>query len=312
VPIDYAKLARQHGGVAVEEPDYSALRVMPPMLAHTPRGQVVDYAKLAAQHGGEEIANPDVGTLDEELHTPPIGIDPRLEPESMMNEAQAAEVPGTILRGMADYATMATLPTMMGGARAIVTGALRSRLGPIIQGAAVGAGGAAIAGGDIRQGAIAGALAGAAGGGAAAAKTVASEAAPDAAALLKVARSAAATSAERNAARVALQRMGWVAPEAAATETAAPIAAKAVETSAERTAPTAAKAVSRGAEVAARHKALMSFAKEIAARNPKVGEKIWIQLDEAGNPMKMLTPDQAGAAARKGLKTTWIKNLWAN
>jgi hypothetical protein len=84
------------------------------------------------------------------------------------------------------------------------------------------------------------------------------------------------------------------------------------KTAAEAAAPVAAKVASKGVEVAAKHNALMQFAKQVAQRNPKVGEKIWILLDEAGNPSKLLTPDQAGAAARKGLSTTWVKNLWAN
>jgi hypothetical protein len=56
----------------------------------------------------------------------------------------------------------------------------------------------------------------------------------------------------------------------------------------------------------------MTFAKE-AARSLKVrGEKIWMELDEAGLPLRVLTPDQAGAAARAGKATTWVKNLWAS
>jgi hypothetical protein len=295
---------------------------MRPMVAHTPRSSASSWRNAPLVS--------DAGTMDEELHTPPIGIDPRLEPESTMNEAQAAEVPGTVLGGLARYAGMATAPTMMGGAGAIVTGAARSRLRPIATGAAIGAGQAILTGGDVARGAIEGAVIGAGTGGAAvrlgagraaakvAAETAASEAAPDAATLLKIARSASASSTERHAARLALQKMGWVAPEAAkATETVAEAAAPATESllkkigkSAAKKAAPAAKAASGGA--IEQNKALMTFAKEIAARNPKVGEKIWMLLDESGNPVKVLTPDQAGAAARKGLKTTWVKNLWAN
>jgi len=54
----------------------------------------------------------------------------------------------------------------------------------------------------------------------------------------------------------------------------------------------------------------MAFAKEVAQKNPKVGEKIWIELDKGGAPVRYLTPDQAGAAKRAGKATTWIKNLW--
>lgn len=358
MPVDYAALARKFGGsVAEDAPDYSGLIPMRPMVAHAPRAQAVDYAALAKKFGGQEVS--DAGTLDEEMRTPSIGIDPRLEPESMMNEAQAAEVPGQILGGMADYAAMATAHTMMSGARAIVTGAARSRLRPIVTGAAIGGGTAAMTGHDIASGILTGAVAGAANMPAAAAKVAAEEAAPDAAALLRVARSASATSAERNAARVALQKMGWVpdavASEAAAVETAAPAVAKPVPLPAGQTklptvsSPTpvqgpkpltemqivtrgrqeeaakaagldigevfggkAAKTVSRGAQAAAQHKALMSFGREVAKRNPKVGEKIWVLLDESGSPVKALTPGEAGAAARKGLKTTWVKNLWTN
>jgi hypothetical protein len=525
--VDYAALARQFGGSSVEEdePDYSSLASMRPMVAHTPRAQAMDYAKLAAQHGGVVAEDEDAGGLNEELRTPAIGVDPRMEPESMMNEAQTREVPGDILGGYANYAGMATAPTMMRGGQAILTGAANSRLRPIIAGAAVGAGQAVLTGGDVTRGAVEGALIGAGTGfGAAgraaktAASTAATEAAPDAAALLKVARSASVTSAERNAARTALQKMGWV-PEAA--ETAAPAvrklapipnkgnvkpatvytkpdpvqgpkpltemqivtrgrqeeAAKAAgldigEAFGRKSAPIAEGAVrvkptkelmnalahrkvtgnashfgtnplsaedravlgeaiekagptgrelykgsinqvpynkelkigseidfkitstssdirqagdfvqasphaehvifvfpkqargfdttkvgsspgayanekewlvagkfrvasktpgyrhddarpnvtlvhlepagQAGAQVAGRHNALMSFGKQIATQNPKVGEKIWLLLDDAGNPVKGLTPGEAGVAARKGLKTTWVKNLWTN
>lgn len=66
-----------------------------------------------------------------------------------------------------------------------------------------------------------------------------------------------------------------------------------------------------GRAAATAHNSLMAFAKDIAKSNPKVGQKIWILLDEAGQPVRQLTSDQAGAAARKGLKTTWVKNLWS-
>lgn len=58
MPVDYAALARQHGGSVVEEEDaadYSGLASMRPMVAHTPRSQTVDYAKLAGQHGGVAV-----------------------------------------------------------------------------------------------------------------------------------------------------------------------------------------------------------------------------------------------------------------
>lgn len=74
--------------------------------------------------------------------------------------------------------------------------------------------------------------------------------------------------------------------------------------------PAKAAVVDKGRQAASQHAQLMAFGKEVAARSPKVGERIWILLDEAGSPIRQLTPDQAGAAARKGLKTTWVRNLW--
>lgn len=65
-----------------------------------------------------------------------------------------------------------------------------------------------------------------------------------------------------------------------------------------------------GKAAASAHAGLMAFAKEVAKKNPKVGEKIWMLLDDAGKPLRMLTPDEAGAAARRGQTTTWVKNLW--
>lgn len=77
-----------------------------------------------------------------------------------------------------------------------------------------------------------------------------------------------------------------------------------------KTAAATARVRGRGAEVAEKHNALMSFGRQIAAENPKLGEKIWILLDEAGTPVKHLTPDQAAAAKRAGRQTTWVRNLW--
>jgi len=89
--------------------------------------------------------------------------------------------------------------------------------------------------------------------------------------------------------------------------------ARAAAPAAEEAAPAVAKVAAPGAaEVAkaAPAKTVVQFAKEIAKSDPKVGEKIWILLDDAGMPLKRLTSDEAGAAARKGLQTTWVKNLW--
>lgn len=66
--------------------------------------------------------------------------------------------------------------------------------------------------------------------------------------------------------------------------------------------------VDKGREAASRHAQLMAFGKEVAKRNPKVGEKIHILLDEAGTPVRWLTQDEA-AHTPTHLKT-WVKNLW--
>ena len=50
------------------------------------------------------------------------------------------------------------------------------------------------------------------------------------------------------------------------------------------------------------------FAKEIAKSDPKVGEKIWMELDEAGTPIRRLTPGQASRVPEN--RKAWIKNLW--
>lgn len=168
-----------------------------------------------------------------------------------------------------------------------------------------------------------------------AAATVAETAAPRAAATVaetvapRAAAPVYASAAERNAAIAETQRRfaeaaglvpgraSTVAPRAASA--AAPAAAAAAETAAPRAATAAAAAgaapraaaASAGREVAQQHANLMAFARDIAKRNPKVGEKIWILLDEAGKPVKYLTPDQAGAAARAGKETTWVRNLWS-
>lgn len=106
-----------------------------------------------------------------------------------------------------------------------------------------------------------------------------------------------ASHAAKRAATLATQA-AEAAPTAAKVADVAPAIAK------------AAPAVSGAAAAATRHNALIQFAKDAAAKNPKVGEKIWVALDDAGNPVRILTPDQAGAAKRAGQATTWVKNLW--
>lgn len=70
------------------------------------------------------------------------------------------------------------------------------------------------------------------------------------------------------------------------------------------------KVLDKGAAAAAEHKRLMAFAKEIAAKNPRAGERIWVELDAAGVPIRHLTPDQAGAVTRRGGRATWVSNVW--
>lgn len=57
--------------------------------------------------------------------------------------------------------------------------------------------------------------------------------------------------------------------------------------------------------------AVLDFAKN-AGKGGKKGEKIWMLLDDAGKPIKRLTPDQAGAATRAGQPTTFFSNLWGS
>jgi hypothetical protein len=292
---------------------------MRPMTAHTPRAYAPTWRAAPLV---EEPAEPEPRI--------PIGVDPRLEPEAYF---PAEDVRDATASGLATYGSVASGLGAAPAARAAAARIVGPRAAEMLKGAAIGAGTDFMLGGDARQGAVYGAL-GALGvghlAGKAAARAVAGRAiakgagtaaeaaapaalkivapaateaaVPAASAALQeavaTARNAAATPAARHAARVAIQ-----AAERAGI--AIPAAAEAVTTA-------ATKVASKGAERVAQHKALMSFAKQIAERNPKVGEKIWMLLDEAGSPVKLLTPDQAGAAARKGLSTTWVKNLWAH
>ena len=87
-------------------------------------------------------------------------------------------------------------------------------------------------------------------------------------------------------------------------------AKQAVAAAAPKAAPKVAAIADRGKAAASAHKDLMAFAKNVAKEDPKVGEKIWMLLDDAGRPVKRLTPDQAAAAKRGGRQTTWVRNLW--
>jgi hypothetical protein len=64
---------------------------------------------------------------------------------------------------------------------------------------------------------------------------------------------------------------------------------------------------SRGAVLAARHKQMVTFAKE-QARGHKFGEKVWMELNESGEPIRVMTPGQASRVAESA--KTWIKKMW--
>ena len=130
---------------------------------------------------------------------------------------------------------------------------------------------------------------------------------------------AAGRNAEAQAIIEALRQASAEAPvavaaaEKAVASDAAPAAVATVEKVASKAAaPATATASDLGKAAVESHRKLVEFAKEAAKQNPKMGQKIWILLDDSGAPAKLLTPDQAGAAARKGLRTTWIKNLWGS
>lgn len=102
-----------------------------------------------------------------------------------------------------------------------------------------------------------------------------------------------------------------------AAEAAAPAIAKVlpmVSRTAQATAPIVTKAaeaaapvVSKAVAAATRHNALVEFAKQAGERGIKAGQKVWVELDAVGNPVQILTPDQARGAARRGVATTWIR-----
>lgn len=98
---------------------------------------------------------------------------------------------------------------------------------------------------------------------------------------------------------------------ASVVKTAAPAVTEAVEA-----APTVTRAVQTVAQAAPKaggnFAALQRFAKEAAMRGTKLGDKIWLELDEAGNPIRLLeNSDKAGALKRAGGNTTWVKNIWS-
>lgn len=95
------------------------------------------------------------------------------------------------------------------------------------------------------------------------------------------------------------------AKKKAATATAA----TATRTVAKEAAPAVAKVVGSAVPAGGVKAAPYSFALK-NSQGVKLGEKIWMLLDDAGNPLRVLTPDQAGAAARAGKATTWVKKTW--
>lgn len=58
------------------------------------------------------------------------------------------------------------------------------------------------------------------------------------------------------------------------------------------------------------HREKVAFARAAAQQNPKIGERVYMELDEGGKPIKVLTEREAKALDRKGGHSTWIKNLW--
>ncbi len=56
---------------------------------------------------------------------------------------------------------------------------------------------------------------------------------------------------------------------------------------------------------------LLDFAKQAAPNAPR-GGKVWLELDEAGNPVRVISPGQVGALTRAGKKTTFVKNVWGS
>lgn len=57
---------------------------------------------------------------------------------------------------------------------------------------------------------------------------------------------------------------------------------------------------------------LLELARQEGSKPGRVwGEKIYLELDEAGKPVRVLSGSGAATALqRKGIKTTWVKNLW--
>jgi len=92
---------------------------------------------------------------------------------------------------------------------------------------------------------------------------------------------------------------------------------KARETGAREATKVTAPAVARSVVVAAATpaattatiKTAVQLARQAGIKTPR-GGKIWLLLNNAGKPIKALTPDQAGAAKRAGQATTWVVNVF--
>lgn len=112
-----------------------------PLVAHAPKS-------AGNWWESDPIVDSDRGTLDEEPRTPAIGEDPRLAPDAVFNDAQAARVAGSIGTGLGTYSTVAT---GLGPA----TGGAVLRVLPYVGGAAMGGREMVKTGDPVRAGAAA-------------------------------------------------------------------------------------------------------------------------------------------------------------
>jgi hypothetical protein len=209
----------------------------------------------------------------------------------MLGGAEAAPMALSGARGIMGKAGRWALsnPSKTGAIIGAVPGAIRGNPREAAAGAVAGAGGGAVS--RIK------ALRGLIGGGEAAAPSVTGTA-EEVYAQAKALVAAGKTDEARAVIDAVRANAGNVAPEVAAAMPAV------------TQAPVVPIKPDAGRAAAGAHRRLMDFAKGIAKEDPKIGEKIWILLDDAGEPVKRLTSDEAGAAARKGQRTTWVKNLW--
>lgn len=234
---------------------------MRPMVAHAPRGQAIDYAALAKQHGGVLAEDEDAGTLNEEPRTPAIGEDPRLAPDAVFNDAQTQDIAGATAVGLMTMGAPAVGGTAGRVLASPVTtgvyagGKTLYETGDPVKAVGVGLG---VYGGQKLAGKVLGfavskalkarlqhqvAQAATSAEPALSAKVVpiAKEAAADIDALILKATDPAATSQARIAARSALQKAGWTPDMGMA---ATPILEEAAPVAVAEAAPSARKATS--------------------------------------------------------------------